>query len=161
MRKLLQPQSHDLDVSSRTDEPGPLIELSELSNSKKDIDQPLTPEQLITLFNFGKKRQCGKSWIARNQRGLAVSALYMTWDSRFAYYNIGCSHPDHTTTGAMSLLMWTAIQHAGLVTKAFNFEGSMIASVERFFRGFGGIQTPYFQVSRTSSKILKIKDIIT
>ena len=34
----------------------------------------------------------------------------------------------------------------------YNFEGSMIESVERFFRAFGAIQTPYFQITKLSRK---------
>jgi hypothetical protein len=30
----------------------------------------------------------------------------------------------------------------------FNFEGSMLPGVERFFREFGAIQTPYFTITR-------------
>ena len=30
----------------------------------------------------------------------------------------------------------------------FDFEGSMLRPVERFFRGFGSLQTPYLRVSR-------------
>jgi hypothetical protein len=32
----------------------------------------------------------------------------------------------------------------------------MIEPVERFFRAFGAIQTPYFAISKTNSKLLKI-----
>ena len=37
-------------------------------------------------------------------------------------------------------------------TKIFNFEGSMIEPVERFFRAFGAIQKPYFQITKLSRK---------
>lgn len=32
----------------------------------------------------------------------------------------------------------------------------MLEPVERFFRAFGAIQTPYFSISKTNSKALKI-----
>ncbi|PIZ06179.1 MAG: GNAT family N-acetyltransferase, partial [Flavobacteriales bacterium CG_4_10_14_0_8_um_filter_32_5] len=35
------------------------------------------------------------------------------------------------------------------------FEGGIIETVESFFRGFGGIQTPYFDISKTNSSLLK------
>jgi hypothetical protein len=36
------------------------------------------------------------------------------------------------------------------VTRAFDFEGSILRPVERFFRDFGGRQTPYLDVSRAT-----------
>jgi phosphatidate phosphatase APP1 len=41
------------------------------------------------------------------------------------------------------------------MVEVFDFEGSMIEPIERFFRGFGAVQTPYFHVSRSSSKLFK------
>jgi hypothetical protein len=37
---------------------------------------------------------------------------------------------------------------ARAVTDVFDFEGSMLRPVERFFRAFGSRQTPYLRVSR-------------
>ena len=49
--------------------------------------------------------------------------------------------------------MWEAIKFAATVTKKFDFEGSIIEPIERFFRAFGGRQIPYFQVSKTSRRM--------
>ena len=35
------------------------------------------------------------------------------------------------------------------VTQRFDFAGSMIKSVERFLRGFGATQVPYFAITKT------------
>lgn len=56
----------------------------------------------------------------------------------------------------MSFLTWEAIKFSSGVTKTFDFEGSMIESVERFFRAFGAKQKPYFQVSKINSLPYKI-----
>ena len=42
------------------------------------------------------------------------------------------------------------------VTKTFNFEGSMLPGVERYFRAFGGKQVPYFCLSKTNHPLLKL-----
>jgi hypothetical protein len=52
--------------------------------------------------------------------------------------------------------MWEAIKFARSVTRQFNFEGSMIEPVERFFRAFGAVQTPYFQITKTNSRLLRL-----
>ena len=51
--------------------------------------------------------------------------------------------------------MWEAIQFASTVTQRFDFEGSMMEPVEKFFRAFGATQTPYFSISKTPSRLLK------
>ena len=65
-----------------------------------------------------------------------------------AYDLMGGSDPSLRTSGAMSLLMWEAIKFAGQVTRRFDFEGSMLQPVERFFRAFGGRQVRFPRLTR-------------
>jgi hypothetical protein len=58
------------------------------------------------------------------------------------------SDPRFRTSGAMSLLTWEAIKYAGQVTRRFDFEGSMLRPVERFFRAFGGRQVQLPRLAR-------------
>jgi hypothetical protein len=45
--------------------------------------------------------------------------------------------------------MWSAIKVAkSKGVKTFDFEGSMIPGVEKFFRGFGGELTTYFAIQK-------------
>ena len=46
-------------------------------------------------------------------------------------------------------------KYAAGVTKHFDFEGSMIEGVERSYRAFGAIQTPYFSITKTNSKAFR------
>ena len=50
-----------------------------------------------------------------------------------------------------------SVRRVVLLAPAFDFEGSMIESVERFFRAFGGQQRPYFHVTKTSSRLMKMR----
>ena len=79
------------------------------------------------------------------------AAAYIVWDSQSAYYLFGGSRPELRTSGAASLVLWEAILRARQVTRMFDFEGSMLAPVDRFFRAFGGRQVPYLHVSRTTA----------
>jgi hypothetical protein len=49
--------------------------------------------------------------------------------------------------------MWEAVQFAATVTRKFDFEGSMMEPVERFFRAFGARQFPYFHVTKSSPRM--------
>lgn len=96
------------------------------------------------------KRNCRKIFFAKDQQNRIHAALYLIWDENSAYYLMGGSDPALRNSGANSLLMWEAIQFAATVTKKFDFEGSMIEPIERFFRSFGAKQMPYFYISKKS-----------
>lgn len=78
------------------------------------------------------------------------AVAYVVWDHNAAYYILSGADPELRASGAQSLLLWEAILRARRVTDVFDFEGSMLKPVERFFRDFGGHQTPYLHVSRAS-----------
>ncbi len=80
------------------------------------------------------------------------AVAYLVWDDRTTYYLLGGGDPGLRTSGASSLLMWESIIRARGLTDVFDFEGSMVKPVERFFRAFGGRQVPYLRVSRASHR---------
>lgn len=85
------------------------------------------------------------------------SALYLTWDSTTSYVHLVGENPELRNSGAGILLIWEAIKYTAeqLSLDYFDFEGSMIESVERVRRDFGAVQTPYFSISKTNSKLIK------
>lgn len=65
------------------------------------------------------------------------------------FYLQGSFHPDFADSGAMSRLMWEGIRMARQRgDTCFDFEGSMIESIEDFFRKFGAFPVPYLQIHR-------------
>ena len=82
--------------------------------------------------------------------GNVHAVAYVVWDRNGAFNLLGGADPGLRSSGASSLLMWESIVRARRVTDVFDFEGSMIAPVERFFRAFGSRQTPYLKVTRTT-----------
>ena len=113
-------------------------------------------EKLKKVYNYCKTNNCGELIVAKDSDGNIHSILLYVWDNNAAYYLHGVTAINHKTSGSMSLLLWEAIKRSSEKTKAFNFEGSMTESIERYFRAFGGEQTPYFQISKTDSKVLKL-----
>jgi hypothetical protein len=80
------------------------------------------------------------------------AVAYVVWDEHAAFYLLGGGDPALRSSGASSLLLWESIMRARAVTDVFDFEGSMLGPVERFFRSFGARQTPYLRVSRASRR---------
>jgi hypothetical protein len=101
----------------------------------------------------------GMLWAARE--GETLSALLWTvWDTDQTYYlgstQFSGGHPD-----AVIKLLWHAIEaahHRGNAT--FDFEGSMDAGIEHFFRGFGGQLETYLVAKRNASLLFKARALL-
>ena len=78
-----------------------------------------------------------------------LGAVWIVWDERRAYYLIGGYDHSEKSNKAVSLAMWRAIQFTAndLHLPEFDFEGSMIPAVERFFRKFGGTLLPTYTIN--------------
>ncbi|MHC8367857.1 GNAT family N-acetyltransferase [Pseudomonas sp. ZT5P21] len=123
--------------------------------SRQSMDLPYGEDVVLGIHAAATGQQAGQLFVAVDDQGRHHAGVYIIWDSNSAYYLLGGGDPDLRNSGATSLCMWYAIQFAATVTKKFDFEGSMIEPVERFFRGFGATQTPYSVISKTNSKIVK------
>ena len=109
------------------------------------------------INNYLEKHKSGCFYQAIDQENSVHASLCLVWDQEMAYYLIGGSMNSFKSTGALSLLLWHAIKESKKMGKLhFNFEGSMIPSIEKYFRGFGGELTPYSNISKKKSKSLKI-----
>lgn len=78
----------------------------------------------------------------------AVCGLAHDGNCSYLLYN-GMNY-DVVDQGANSLLVMDAIKRSAGFSRAFDFEGSMVRPIERFYRGFGGKLTPYFRIWRPS-----------
>ncbi len=74
--------------------------------------------------------------------------MWIAWDDKRAYYLVGGYDHSAQSNNAVALAMWRAIQFAALNLKLpeFDFEGSMIPPIERFFRKFGATLTPFYRI---------------
>jgi hypothetical protein len=83
------------------------------------------------------------------QEERSVSMAFCVFDRDKAYYLFGGVSESQKHEGAGALVLWECIRHAKRIgLPCFDLEGSMIRGVEKFFRGFGGEQKPYFTVNR-------------
>lgn len=112
------------------------------------------------IYSGAYQRDSGMTIAAYDSDDNLHAALFIVWDKNSAYDLISTIDPRFRSSGAASLLVKEAIGILSGKTKAFDFEGSMIESVERSFRQFGAEQTPYFAISKTNSKLLKIRNAL-
>ena len=52
------------------------------------------------------------------------------------------------SSGATSLMVWHLIRFTAERSAIFDFDGSVLQPVERFFRGFGAKQVPYHWIMK-------------
>ncbi|MET0534406.1 MAG: GNAT family N-acetyltransferase [Steroidobacter sp.] len=90
--------------------------------------------------------------VARDERGAIHAAIYLVWDATTTYYLAGGADPELRTSGAHSLLMWEALVRSRARSTEFDMTGSMVESIERFFRAFGGQQRIYFSLNKMSRR---------
>lgn len=109
--------------------------------------EEITSERLL-LFASDKATQ------------LAEAAVYIVFDNQTAYYVAGGCTAEGRKNGALFFLLWQAILKVPTKVKKFDFEGSMIPTIEPIFRGFGGEQTPYVVVQKTKNPVWSLLESI-
>jgi hypothetical protein len=126
-----------------------LIKLNEMTFQRQGLGVPYPKEILYNIFEACTFKNAGKIFFAVDHFNNIHASILIVWDKESAYYLIAGSDPSLRKSNAIPLLIWEAIKFsANLKLKRFDFEGSMIKSVESFLRGFGAILTPYFQIRK-------------
>ena len=136
------------------------IRLNKKVYERKNIKSPHSEQTFINLDKACAPRNARKIFIAVDEDGRPHAGVYIVWDKNSAYYLLSGSDSELRNSGATSLCLWEAIRFASTVTKEFNFEGSMIEPVERFVRGFGAKQKLVFNISKTTSLLLRLRSFL-
>ncbi|MDR0757621.1 MAG: GNAT family N-acetyltransferase [Tannerella sp.] len=106
------------------------------------------PRVLRRLIDVCRRRGQGEIWGGYDGQGRLHAAAFVVWQKRSAFYIAGGGDPALRHSGAHSLVLWDAIRFVAGCSETFDFEGSMLPGVERFFREFGAVQMPYFAISK-------------
>ena len=124
-----------------------LIDLVNKIFNRQNKKYPKTVMQKI-LERFPPGGENAKLFVAYDS-SVPVSTLYMIFDKNVSYNLIPAHNPEMSHSSAGALLVWHAIQESQKMgLKIFDFEGSMIPSIEKFFRGFGGDLTLYYRINK-------------
>lgn len=124
------------------------IQIQRQTFQRQRLAAPKGEKVLRQLIEISRQRNQGDIWGGYDENGQLHAAVFIVWQEQSAYYLAGGGNPELRHSGAHSLVMWKAIQEIAAFTDNFDFEGSMIPGVERFFREFGARQTPYFAISK-------------
>lgn len=108
------------------------------------------------LYHALYKNNSGRIIYAEDTEGNIHAAFFIAWDKMSAYGILSAIDRKYGKIGGASLLAFEAIKMVSPFVDKFDFEGSMIPQVEEVNRRSGGIQTPFFEISKTPSKILSL-----
>jgi hypothetical protein len=98
------------------------------------------------------------AYAAYNSEGKLMAATFCLIDNTTCYYLFGGTNQDNPHHGAAVSCMWHSILEAKeKKIKVFDFEGSMLPFIEKYFREFGATLVPYYEVKKQSliTRILK------
>lgn len=130
-------ETHDLDR---------FLRLSRLTFERQGLGWPLGSLTVRRLLETARSRGAAEVLIATGPDGVDHAGAVLAFDARMTWYLVGGGDPDLRNSGATSLLLWTAIERAAARGTGFDFEGSQIQAIERFFRAFGAHALPCLRV---------------
>ena len=134
-------------ITHTTDDIELLIGLIERVFEIRNDDLPFTDDIIRSAYKALKDRDQCCLYFADNEEGETVAGILAAWDEKTTYYLLG-GRKGSNTQSANNLLLMRAISDAAERGHAFDFEGSMIRGVHKFFHTFGAQMQPYFLLYR-------------
>lgn len=146
---------HDLSIET-------FYQYNKMSFDRQGLKMPYSFAQFYKHDKALAKHNARQVFFAVDEQDKIHSVAYLIWDGRSSYYHLSGDDPNLRQSGAGIFLIWKAIQYTKevLSLNLFDFEGSMIKSVEQIRRQFGAQQRPYFYVWKYHSKWYKLLDSI-
>ena len=128
--------------------------INSLTFERQRVKVPYSESFFIKLASTCKEKNACKLLAAKDKAGRIHAVLMIVFNQNTCYSIVSGADPTLRSSGATTLLNWHAIQfahHSGM--QEYDFTGSMIEPVEKFFRHFGAVQTPYFVIEKHYSKL--------
>ena len=150
VRKYISKAKDEIDVVE-TEDLRRFYEINTAVFTKQDRKVPYSYEFLSQLDGTLRRRGKRSILFAVDKSGELRAGLYLVWSGDCTYSLMSGIDPKFQNDGALRLLFWEGIKNASKVTRTFDFEGSMLKPVERNFRKFGPIQTPYLHVYKKNT----------
>lgn len=104
------------------------------------------------IYESGYRNNAACTAGAYDREGNLHAAVFIIWDENSAYALLNTLDHRYRDSGASVLLTREVIRHVATRTRTFDFEGSMIKSVEESVREFNTRQVPYFCISKIPSR---------
>src|SRR5690606_22623478 len=111
------------------------------------------------LYNYSKnliENNAGFILEAQTSNNETIASALFAYDNLATYYLVGAVNPKFRQSAAPSLLLWHGIIKGMQHSQSFNFEGSMVPEINKYFSTFGGTLTLYYGIKHFKSKSAKV-----
>ena len=139
--------------------------LNKKTFNRKNMQIPYSKDIVKRIYDACIMHSAVKMFAAKLPDGTIIAANFLVYDDNTVYYLMGGIDTNTKDMGGMDMVQHHSILFALQSGKVFDFEGSMVESIEKYFRSFGAIQVPYLQVYRYDSRLYKcmknVKGIFT
>ena len=137
--------------------------INKMTFDRQETKMPYSLEFIKNLYTSCKKNDACKMYFAQYENEI-IAVNFLLYDTNTVYYLMGGINPEKRDLGGMDVIQYESIKFALENGKDFDFEGSMIQSIEKYFRSFGAVQKSYMDISKVNSKALRfqtaLKDMI-
>ncbi len=124
--------------------------------SGKGSEDKLSAEFIARVCAAAIERGNGTIASLHDADGRLLVARFVLFDSRCAYSLMSAQNNSLHKSGHSETLFWAIIKYLSNKTVSFDFEGSMDEGVEYFYRSFGAVQTPFFEISKCNSRLFAL-----
>lgn len=115
---------------------------------RQGIEIPYSFELFEKLYSNLDNQGVVQIYCAKDREGVIHSAVLYAYDDSSVYYLMSGSDEEYRSSQSLTLLIHEGIRLANRLGKKFDFEGSMKRNIEKFFRQFGAVQKPYFDIRK-------------
>jgi len=132
-------RAQEKDIVSVCDDPDKFIQYYELNCQSRNLVNRYQDPRTKKLLRLCMERDQGKIFLSKDRTSGAVNAAtFVVWDDSSMYFLMSTRSTDTADNGAVSLLVWEAMNEAHRRGLKFDFDGIISPSTFRFLSGFGG-----------------------
>lgn len=128
-----------------------LMELNKKTFARQALSLPYPESLPRRLWAAAQRRAHGNIYLSCDETGEPVAGLLVVHDARTSYQILAGTNPRLQSLGGTNLVEWEAIRTSIVAGRAFDFEGSALRGVERYYRRWGGVAKPVFVLEKTGT----------
>lgn len=140
----------------RVEDGEPVFRLFEQRFRQKGQAAPFSWHWFAGVARALQERQSQAAFLCSDQEGRPLAGAYIAWDQQSSYLLLSGFDSQEKMRGAAALAVWESIKFVANRGLIYDFEGSMLPGVERFFREFGGELCAYHYLVKYRSWVWRI-----
>ncbi|MBK8151858.1 MAG: hypothetical protein IPK61_01450 [Saprospiraceae bacterium] len=135
--------------------------LANLLQAKNIIHKGENLSLLRLWENLSKEACCFSMYVTDHNQSNMYCGVAFVIDKESIIFLASATNPKFKKSGAVSFMVWNVIQKAQNMKniKYIDFEGSMIAGIENYFRAFGSRAVVYYNIQKKNHLLSSLKFI--